>query len=103
MFVNQSRDTGAWVKIRLRGTRANRHGLGARIRVRARNTQGKEITRTWHMDNGTGFGSSPYQAHIGLADATSITDVEVRWPGERRSTHYSAQINTATVLTQSGE
>lgn len=80
LFVNEGESGHAWVKLRLRGRRTNRHGVGAMIRVAARGAGGEPIVRTYHMDAKTGFGSAPYLAHIGLGAAVRIEEVEVRWP-----------------------
>ncbi len=100
LFVNDSKNVGNWIKIRLQGVEANRHGLGARIRVRAQDAEGRPLVRTYHMDNGTGFGSTPYLAHIGLDRAVRITDIEVAWPGHGPASHHTAGINTQVTLRQ---
>lgn len=94
LFVNESRTGNRWVKLRLRGRRSNRYGLGARITVRAVDATGSAITRTYQMDHKTGFGSPPYLAHIGLLDATVIRRVEVTWPGTTRRCVYPARLDT---------
>lgn len=80
LFVNEGESGHAWVKLRLRGRRTNRFGVGARIRVVATGPEGGPIVRTYHMDAKTGFGSAPYLAHIGLGAAVAVEEVEVRWP-----------------------
>jgi hypothetical protein len=66
--------------LRLRGTKANRMGLGARILVRVA-TGADE--RSIHRVCGTGgsFGTSPLRQEIGLGDADRIVFVEIVWPG----------------------
>ena len=98
LFVNESRLGNSWIKIRLRGRRSNRFGLGATIRVVAENVRGQEIVRTYLMDNGTGFGSTPYLAHIGLMDAERIREVEVNWPASGCRQTYPARLNDIQVL-----
>ena len=80
LFVNEGDTGNAWVKLRLRGRRTNRFGVGAMIRVVATGPEGESIVRTYHMDAKTGFGSAPYLAHIGLGAAVAVEEVEVRWP-----------------------
>ena len=69
-----------WIVLRLRGTEANRFGVGGRIEVRVR--RGEE-TRSVHALVGTGgsFGASSLQQEIGLGDAEVIERVVIRWPG----------------------
>jgi hypothetical protein len=69
-----------WITLELRGTRANRAAVGARIAVSVHTPEGP---RTMHLMAGTGgsFGASSLQQEIGLGDATSIDFIEIRWPG----------------------
>jgi len=70
----------AWVTLRLRGARANRFALGARIEVVVREADGD--TRHIHavVSSGGSFGGSSLQQEIGLGTAVRITTLEVRWP-----------------------
>ncbi len=76
-----------WITLRLEGTRANRSGVGARIRVELETPDGP-----WqvHATAGTGgsFGSSSLQQEIGLGDALAVRAVEVRWPGGGRQVFH---------------
>lgn len=69
-----------WITLRLRGRRANRFGVGARIEVVARTG---EETRSIHALAGAGgsFGASSLQQEIGLGDADAVERVVIRWPG----------------------
>jgi len=69
--------TGAhWVQFLLEGTRSNRMAIGAQVRV---TTRGQ--TRLNFVNGGNGFGAqSTMRVHFGLADSTSVDQVEVRWP-----------------------
>jgi hypothetical protein len=100
-FVNESQLTNTWTKIRLRGTKSNYFGVGAKIKVVAENQQGHSIIRYYQMDNKTGFGSAPYRAHIGLLDAVRINYVEVTWPGEQSPKAYQARLGQLNVLDES--
>jgi hypothetical protein len=92
LFVNEGESGGSWVKLRLRGRRTNRYGIGAMIRVAARGPGGEPIVRTYHMDAKTGFGSAPYLAHIGLGAAVAVDEVEVRWPVSGCRARYEVEL-----------
>lgn len=98
LFVNRSRSTNTWTKIRLRGRKTNYFGVGATICVRAENRGGQEIVRYYQMDNKTGFGGAPLLAHIGLMDAVRIQDVEVFWPASGCRATYRAELNRLNLL-----
>jgi len=98
LFVNKSTTKNAWIKIRLRGRKTNRFGVGAAIQVTAANAKGEHIVRTYDMDSRTGFGSAPYLAHIGLMDATDVQSVQVRWPASGKVIQYAGHLNSLNVL-----
>jgi hypothetical protein len=98
MFVNESATANRWVKIRLRGRRSNRFGVGSMIEVHAQAADGRRFVRTYHMDNKTGFGSAPYLAHVGLGRAAAIEGVRVTWLGSGCAGTYPATIDALNVL-----
>jgi hypothetical protein len=69
-----------WLKLKLVGSKANRAAIGARIRVAIETPSGpRQLHRT--VSNGASFGGNPLRQEIGLANATAITEIEIRWPG----------------------
>jgi hypothetical protein len=66
-----------WLTISLRGTRSNRDGFGARVRV---NDQWQEVTSA-----GSYLSASDKRVHFGLG-AAQTANVEIRWPS---GTHQS--------------
>lgn len=69
-----------WIKLHLVGVKANRSGIGARLKLTVKRPHGE---RTIHRTVGTGgsFGCNPLRQEIGLGDATAVTSLEIRWPG----------------------
>jgi hypothetical protein len=64
------------VQVRLAGTTSNRDGLGAVVKVTA-----GQSTYTKVMDGNSGYLShSLYPLYFGLAGATAVDRIEVRWP-----------------------
>jgi len=79
LFQNPG-NTNRWVQLRLVGTKANRPGIGARIKITAQTAKGsREIHR--RVSSGASFGGNTLRQEIGLGQATAITGVEIRWPG----------------------
>ncbi len=70
-----------WVSLKLRGVKANRSAIGARVKVTVKNEGGpaRSIYRT--VGSGGSFGASPLEQHIGLGKSAQIVSVEIRWPG----------------------
>ena len=79
---NVSTDTGHWVAIKLKGTKSNRDGIGARVEVFA---AGKRHTA--ERVAGSGYLSQDDgRLHFGLGAATAIDKVIVHWPSGREQT-----------------
>ena len=70
-----------WLTLYLRGVRANRDGIGARIRVGVATAVGERRDIYLTVGSGGSFGSSPLRQEIGLGAAAAIEYVEVAWPG----------------------
>ncbi|HEX7359268.1 MAG TPA: CRTAC1 family protein [Bryobacteraceae bacterium] len=70
VFLNRG-GKNHWLTISLRGTRSNRDGFGARVRV---NGQTQYVTSA-----GSYLSASDKRAHFGL-DTTKRVDVEILWP-----------------------
>jgi hypothetical protein len=77
LLRNDSPAGNHWLGIRLKGTRSNRDGVGARIKVIA-----GDLTLVDEVHSGRGyqshFGSHP---HFGLGPRTRFDRIEVRWIG----------------------
>ena len=66
-----------WVTIRTIGTRSNRDGIGARLKLTA-----GDLVQYASVRSGESYlsGNDP-RAHFGLGQKTSIGGLEIRWPG----------------------
>ncbi len=99
LFVNDSAiAANAWVKVRLRGRETNSAGVGALLRVIAEAPDGEVFERRYRMDDKTGFGSAPYEAHVGLLDAVRLVGVEVAWPVSGCKAVYPAELRQKNLL-----
>jgi hypothetical protein len=77
IWMNRSERTGHWLDIALEGTKSNRDGIGARIKVVTR-TGGAQYN---HMTTSVGYASSSAgPVHFGLGGDNRAESVEVRWP-----------------------
>jgi enediyne biosynthesis protein E4 len=76
LWMNRSEGAGHWLEIALEGTRSNRDGIGARIKMVT-----SSATQYNHMTTSVGYASSSDgPVHFGLgADARAQT-IEIVWP-----------------------
>jgi len=84
-----------WISIRLKGTKWNRFGLGARVKVSAGSlTQIGEPTTASSI-----FSANDPRLHFGLGDARQV-DIEVVWPGDRTQIFRAVPANRAVSIDQ---
>ena len=75
-WINDSPSGNHWLELALEGTKSNRDGIGARIKVVA---GGK--AQYHHVSFAAGYASSSAgPVHIGLGKNASAETVEIRWP-----------------------
>jgi len=72
LWQNVSPDTNHWLILKLVGTRSNRDGIGARIRI---GNQWNQMTTAVSYASSSHFG-----VHFGLGAARLIDKIEIRWP-----------------------
>lgn len=85
-----------YLKIKLVGTKSNRDGLGAFVKV---HTPG----HTWSQsaDGKSGYLSqSSMPLYFGLGDATAVDSIEVRWPSGQRSNLGNPGINRTVRMVE---
>jgi hypothetical protein len=88
--------SGAWVRIKLEGTRCNRDAIGARVRVTAGG-----ITQTDEVRSGQSYISCcDPRLQFGLGSATSIDRLEIRWPDRSEEKHEHLALNREHAFRQ---
>jgi hypothetical protein len=76
IWINQSPGNHHWLEFKLQGTKSNRDGIGARIKVVT-----KSGAQYNHMTTSAGYASSSAgPVHFGLGANASADLVEIRWP-----------------------
>ena len=76
VWINQSPGTNHWLEFKLQGTKSNRDGIGARIKVVT-----KSSAQYNHMTTSCGYASSSAgPVHFGLGAKAAADLVEIRWP-----------------------
>ena len=88
IFLNRTTHAGHWLLINLVGTKSNRDGLGARLKLTT--TQGVQYN---HATTSVGYGSSSdKRVHFGLGPCREADRLEITWPSgiTQTLTHVAA-------------
>jgi len=76
IWINQSPGNNHWIDFKLQGTKSNRDGIGARIKIVT-----KSGAQYDHMTTSCGYASSSAgPVHFGLGKNASADLVEIHWP-----------------------
>jgi hypothetical protein len=76
LWINDSPGNNHWLEVKLEGTKSNRDGIGARIRVVAGGQ-----TQYSYVSTASGYASSSAgPLHFGLGSAKVADEIEIRWP-----------------------
>ena len=76
IWMNRSPNSEHWLDVALRGTKSNRDGIGARVKVVT-----KSGTQYNHMTTSVGYASSSDgPVHFGLGPDSGVDLIEIHWP-----------------------
>jgi len=101
----------SWVKVRLVGTKSNRTGIGARIKVTAQTgtpllsaKPGSPLTQVEEVRSCNGYYSaSDLRIHFGLGEAKKVDSVEIWWPSGSVDTLKDLEVNRLYVVQEGGK
>ncbi len=97
IWMNRSQNSGHWLEIALRGTKSNRDGIGARIKVVSKSV-GAQYN---HMTTSVGYASSSYgPLHFGLGADALAESVEIHWPSGRVQTLQNVATDQVLKVTE---
>jgi enediyne biosynthesis protein E4 len=94
LLRSDTRAAGHWLTIRAIGTRSNRSGIGARVRVVAGGRQFVDEVRS----GGSYFSQGDLRVHVGLGTASRADRIEIRWPSGIVDTLTNVQGDRAIVI-----
>jgi hypothetical protein len=100
----------SWIKIRVVGTKSNKTGIGARIKVVAQTGSplpsakpGTPLTQIEEVRSCNGYYSaSDLRIHFGLGDAKKADLVEIRWPSGTVDMLKDLDVNRLYVVEEGG-
>jgi hypothetical protein len=76
IWMNDSPGDNHWLELALQGTKSNRDGIGAKIRIMASGQ-----AQYTHYTTASGYASSSAgPVHFGLGAAKVVDEIEIRWP-----------------------
>ncbi|MBX5495377.1 MAG: CRTAC1 family protein, partial [Bryobacteraceae bacterium] len=84
---------GNWLRLRLEGTRSNRMGVGARVKVTAQGLTQYSSVRA----GGSYLSSNDPRLHFGLGRATEA-DIEVTWPSRKTQKLTAVKANQELLI-----
>jgi hypothetical protein len=100
VFRNVTQTNNHWILMKLVGTKSNRMGIGARIRI----TTGDGRTLYNEATTSTGYAaSSDPRVHFGLGGSRELKEIEIRWPsGTRQLLHDVAADRIVEIVEPHG-
>src|SRR5262249_19653506 len=85
-----------WIRFKLIGTKSNRDGIGAWIKVRVGNRPlARQVAPTCSY-----LSQSELPVTIGLGDATKVDDIEIIWPRGATQKAAAAGVDRTVTLTE---
>ena len=96
LLVNQVRTPNHWVAIKTIGTKSNRDGIGARIKLRL----GARLFVDEVRSGSSFISNNDMRVHFGLGAATTIDEIEIRWPSGITETFDPGPVDKFLTLTE---
>ena len=87
LYVNPGQNNNNWISLKLEGVKANRAAIGSHIKVTF-TENGAQRSVYKDVNSGGSFGSSPLRQEIGIGQAKSIDDIEIKWAGTQTVQHF---------------
>ena len=93
---NDGGNASRWLSVKLIGTHCNRDAIGARVTVVSGG-----LTQIREVKSGSGYISqNDLRLHFGLADATRVDTLTVRWSCGKRQTLQDVETNQVLVISE---
>jgi len=95
-YRNDSSGDNHWLFVELEGTRSNRDGIGARVRVTA-----GDLFQYAEVASGYSFGcSNSLELEFGLGERTQVDLIEVEWPSGQRDSYRDLTVDRRLLLVE---
>ncbi|ANM32367.1 hypothetical protein ABI59_19515 [Acidobacteria bacterium Mor1] len=98
LLRNDGGDAKNWLMIRAVGTRSNRDGVGARVKISGPGFQrSKDVKSAYSI-----FSANDVRVHFGLDDREVVPRVDIRWPSGQTQTITNVPANKLLIVTEGG-
>ncbi len=78
---NTTQNANHWILLKLTGTKSNRMGIGAKVKL----TTADGLTQYNHVTTSAGYASSSdSRVHFGLGASSTVKEIEITWPSRIR-------------------
>ena len=95
-----------WIKIKLRGVKSNRTGIGTRVVVSAKTTPdaAAPLVQTEELrSGGSYFSQNDLRLHFGLEQASKVDMLEIRWLSGQVDRLKDLDVNRLYVVEEGGK
>jgi hypothetical protein len=100
VFHNTTRNSNHWLLLNLRGTKSNRMGIGAKIKL----TAADGSVQYNHVTTSAGYASSSdSRVHFGLGASASAKEIQIIWPSGIRQTLRDVAADRIVPVTEPGQ
>lgn len=94
LLRNDGGNRGHWLQVRLVGTKSNRDGVGARVKISA-----GDLVQHEQQKGGMSYQAShDPRLHCGLGNRTKVDRIEVRWPSGAVDVVKNLEVDRVVVL-----
>lgn len=95
IFHNVSDNSNHWILLKLVGTKSNRMGIGAQIRLTA-----EDGSKQWNeVTTAVGYASSSDpRVHFGLGANAKVKEIEIRWPSGVKQVLHDVTANQILTI-----
>ncbi len=98
LFRGVSQDAGRWLNVKLIGTKSNRDGAGAKLRLKAGGIRQFAQCRL----SSSYASSSDRRIFFGLGAAETVEELEILWPSGIRDNYRNLPVNQVLLCTEGG-
>ena len=96
---NVTETRNSWILLKLVGTKSNRMGIGAQIRITT--DDGRRLYNEVTTSTGYSASSDP-RVHFGLGSSRVIREIEIRWPSGTRQLLHDVAADRVMEVTEPG-